>query len=92
MTDLPWDDEASLVRTAAGVENEVRSGPLCALVAEFLDFPSEQQQGLTLRVAGKGWMREYGAAAIRELAAQPGFKEEGPVLAEQGAGGSAAKA
>ena len=92
MTDLPWNDEASLVRTAAGVENEVRSGPLRELVADFLELPPEQQQGLTLRVAGQGWVREYSAAAIRELAAQPGFREGGPVLAGQGAAGPAANA
>ena len=89
MTDLRWDDEASLVRTAAGVENEVRSGPLRELVADFLDLPDDQQRGLILRVAGQGWAREYSPGAIRELATQPGFRESGPVLAAQGAGPAA---
>ena len=75
MTDIPWDEQASLVRLAAVGEAHVADGPLRELVRTFLDMPPERQQGLTLRVAGRGWEREYGEAAIRELAAQPGFAD-----------------
>ena len=72
MSDIPWNHEASLIRTTgAGDEELVRHGILQQLVEGFLELAPEAQRGLLLRAAGPDWCREWDEAQIRELAAKP---------------------
>jgi hypothetical protein len=71
MSDIPWNHEASLVRTTGAGEESERHGILQQLVEGFLELPPERQRGLILRAAGPDWCREWDEAEIRELAAKP---------------------
>jgi hypothetical protein len=71
MSDIPWEHEATLMRTTGAGEEPVRHGILQQLVAGFLELPVEQQNGLILRASGPDWSREWDEAQIRELAAKP---------------------
>jgi hypothetical protein len=71
MSDIPWNQEASLIRTTGAGEELVRHGILQQLVEGFLELAPDRQDGLLLRAAGPDWCREWDAAQIRELAAKP---------------------
>jgi hypothetical protein len=76
--DIQWDSAASLMRVAAAnttdlPEELVKRGTVRDLVEEALGYPAEAQRGLLIRASGPDWSEEYDEAAIRELAAHPGF-------------------
>jgi hypothetical protein len=71
--DIPWEHEASLLRSTPAGEEPVMRGVLHQLVGAFLEMAPEQQRGVAIRVAGPDWTREYVDAEIRELAARPEY-------------------
>lgn len=78
MTDIQWNSPASLMRvttfsTAEPQEELVGRGAVRELVGAFLEMAPGQQEGLLLRAAGRDWLQEYDADAIRELAARPEY-------------------
>lgn len=73
MMDIPWSQEASLVRRTPDGEEEVGRGVVHQLVGAFLEMAPERQEQLTMRVAGRDWAAEYGPDKIRELAAHPDY-------------------
>ena len=79
MSDVPWDNQATLYRATAiggeddAFEEEVARGTVYELVGQVLEMPPEQQRGLLLRTAEADEVSEYDGDAIRELAAEDAF-------------------
>ncbi|SFR80817.1 hypothetical protein [Sphingomonas jatrophae] len=76
--DIPWDNEASLMRvvpfeTAEPMEELVARGTLHELVGQVLEMPADAQRNLLLRASGPDWTEEYDSQTIRELAARPEY-------------------
>jgi hypothetical protein len=71
--DIPWQHEASMLRSRPAGEELVARGVLHQLVGAFLELSPEQQRGVAIRVAGPDWTCEYIDEEIRELAARPEY-------------------
>lgn len=73
MDDIPWNHQAHLLRRGPDGEVVEGRGVLHQLVGAFLELPPDEQHGLSIRVAGPDWSRDYHEATIRELAARPEY-------------------
>lgn len=79
MSDVPWDNPATLYRATDiggeedAFEEEIARGTVYELVGEVLEMSPEQQRGLMLRTAEADRVLEYDGDAIRELAAEDEF-------------------